>query len=338
MYAQFTKEEIHPTTPKRFALLLLVPLVLFGVANLAVGFFGQALLLDDTSAMICLKGELLEAMDAPVDVLIVGDSSGNQSVDPAVLSEAGYSSINLCTQGRMLLVSDLAFFRQYTAKFKTGPKVLLLVHVYDIWHRPAVLYNSPLEKDVIDRAGIEKPFAHRWNWKKRLLDHVIPLIVKGRVVGDSLRGIPPFSFENDRGYFAARNHYPESLARDLTKHLEELKTKPQGIPPIQIDTLKEILSLARKQNTQVVLAFPPVHQGLSRSGAYQGLLANYRKELLTVVGEDHFTILPLAEAVVAEDLTNTVDHIRHPAAQNFTRFLLGQLAPYLGAPSSSAER
>ena len=331
MYPQLTKEHIHPTTPKRLAWLLIASLAMFGVANLAGGIFGQHLILEPESTMIVLKHRILEDLDTPVDVLIVGDSAGNQGVDPATLDPAGISSVNLCTQGRMLLVGDLAAMRRYIQKFKTGPKVLLMVHVYDIFRRRQVTYKSILEYRSIQAAGIKAKFNFGGLRKQTLVfDHVIPLITKGRAVGDKLRGIPAFEQEHDRGYFAAKTPHQANLKTDYLDHCNEIKPGETDwtICEPHWAILDEILSLARQHDTHVVLAFSPVYDKLYANPAYQRIIAETKTALFDTLGHDHFSIVgPMA--VPANQMGNTVDHVLHPAAQAYTKTLLSHLQPLL---------
>ena len=82
------------------------------------------------------KWDLLNSLQNPVDWLILGDSTCNQSVVPSVLErELSGKALNLCTIANMLLVDDYFMLTHYIDEF--GPPAnVVLVHVYDVWHRP----------------------------------------------------------------------------------------------------------------------------------------------------------------------------------------------------------
>ena len=68
-------------------------------------------------------------------MLILGDSSGNQGVDPKVIREKMHlSSINLCTIGDAMVVNDALMLEDYINRYGT-PQSALIIHGYDIWSR-----------------------------------------------------------------------------------------------------------------------------------------------------------------------------------------------------------
>src|SRR5262245_5791244 len=81
------------------------------------------------------KWDLLMRQRSPVEWLVLGDSSCNQGVVPAVLDEElRTTSLNLCTIGDMMLVGDAWMLRSYLQRVGV-PRHVVMVHVYDIWGR-----------------------------------------------------------------------------------------------------------------------------------------------------------------------------------------------------------
>src|SRR5687768_3258615 len=70
-----------------------------------------------------------------VDILVIGDSSGDQGIDPDVLKqELGLTAMNFCTVGDMLVLNDAAMAEEYLRTHKP-PKMVIDIHVYDVWDR-----------------------------------------------------------------------------------------------------------------------------------------------------------------------------------------------------------
>ena len=91
------------------------------------------------------KWTLLLNLKEPVEWLVLGDSSGNQAVDPALLdARLGGRSLNLCTTGNALVLGDLWMLETYLRRFGP-PRGVVLVHTYDLWGRDK---NSNTVADV----------------------------------------------------------------------------------------------------------------------------------------------------------------------------------------------
>lgn len=92
------------------------------------------------------KWEMLSEQKTPVDVLILGDSTCNQGINPNVIKqEHGLSSLNLCTTGPSALVGDAWMLEEYVRRVGP-PKHVIIGHAYDVWFRnldPSIWPNVP---------------------------------------------------------------------------------------------------------------------------------------------------------------------------------------------------
>jgi hypothetical protein len=83
----------------------------------------------------------------PADWVLLGDSSCNQGLDPAVIGElTGESAVNLCTIGVMLTVGDAWLLDAWIAHHGP-PKRVVVMHTWDVWprgHSEMVLARIPL--------------------------------------------------------------------------------------------------------------------------------------------------------------------------------------------------
>src|SRR5438128_2449200 len=123
-----------PSTARRLIGTIGGVLALVALANTAALFVLSRHPVNHGYKVIGAKWELLREQERPVDWLVLGDSSGNQGVVPAVLSERlGGSSLNLCTVGDLLAVNDAWMLETYIGTVG-APRKVLMVHAYDIWH------------------------------------------------------------------------------------------------------------------------------------------------------------------------------------------------------------
>lgn len=239
------------------------------------------------------KWQMLEALKEPVDYLLLGDSSCNQGLDPAVIEETlGGTALNLCTIGDMLLVNDAWLLQRYLERFGP-PKAVLLAHVYDIWPRNDD--NLKLMLWNIDMVST------RWRAFEPQLDldlatkaHTrlgayVPLYAQPLTVGDVLqrpwllaKPLPHFA----KGFMRLDTPRPEQVERDAAEHLTSLAMGEFTISAVNRAALARIVELARERSFPVYFAHSPVYEKLYASPAYarritaiDALLAEYHDEL-----------------------------------------------------------
>jgi len=107
-------ERLHPTSVGRIvwcacaALALVCAINVWAARALALHPLNQA------SRVIRAKWSLLMNQKKPVDTLVLGDSSGNHGVVPAILAaRLGGTALNLCTVGDLLAVNDCWMLERY---------------------------------------------------------------------------------------------------------------------------------------------------------------------------------------------------------------------------------
>ena len=146
-YKQLTHEAIQPTNGRAATFTILGTIFFVLVANWAVMWLAETYPYNRGYWLVEQKWEKLEALTAPVDWLIVGDSTGNQGLVPEVLEERlGGTAVNLNTVGNMAALDDVWMLEAYIEQFGS-PDQLLIIHSYDAWHRdvdPVFVAKTPL--------------------------------------------------------------------------------------------------------------------------------------------------------------------------------------------------
>ncbi|MBZ0305522.1 MAG: hypothetical protein K8I82_05590, partial [Anaerolineae bacterium] len=131
LYPQHTVEVIQHTSRRQIVITVGMALATVFIAN----FLTYYVPMDRTETVVYQKWGLIQDLDAPVDWLIVGDSSANHGVIPAIITqELGGEALNVATFGDWLFVDD-AWMIETHIRQVGAPKNIIIVHVPDMYHR-----------------------------------------------------------------------------------------------------------------------------------------------------------------------------------------------------------
>jgi len=145
------------------------------------------------------KWEMLYNLKAPVDWLILGDSTGNAGVVPSMLNEAfNIRAVNLCTVSAVSILHNVWMLETYINKYGP-PKNVMLVQYYELWSS-----NS----SVVDTLKVPVSWLEWFRLKPRpnlssvhffttFLMKEVPIYAYSKTVGDTLR-YPAASFREKR--------------------------------------------------------------------------------------------------------------------------------------------
>lgn len=335
LYKQHTHEIILPAT-RREIWLTLVGVVLFVVlVNVGVKLYLNDHTTNRGYWLARQKWLLLEQLEEPVSWLVVGDSSANQGVIPALLPGAAASGgLNLATVGNFGVVDDVWMLQNYIARFGP-PENVLMVHVYDVW---------PREPDAIMLAQIPIP-QREWStyspqvvlnrqqqvdyWLARYFplyaeNQTLSLIIRRRVLGNSA----PRRLElTPDGYMplAATAAAPSQVRTIAQNHLALIQQAPFTVAPSNAAAMTELVRLADQYSINVYLAISPLYEGLATDPTFQGRLTEVQTYLLSVADQsDHIHFIPAIITFPAEQMED-VDHLTEPAAREYTRQLSDEI-------------
>jgi hypothetical protein len=302
---------------------LVAPRLLVGGRNLAGWIIGH-------------KWRLLQQQDAPVDDLVLGDSSCNQGVNPAVLAEelGDRRALNLCTIGDMLALNDAWLLQAYIERFG-APRRVILVHVYDIWGRDfdwTRVGSIPVGFPALRRLQPEVRLQ-RWQLRSYLESRYFPLYSSNLSLQTRLRPGDPRTrhtpgprLPDSLGFLGDTVAFPDSVERDLQSHLRFLAGEPLRLSPDNARALERIAHLAAEHDFTVYLAAAPVYRGLAGSPAFQAWFARVQNALATAGGEGariHLLFDP-PMTFPASQMQNA-DHLVLEAANRYTRALASRI-------------
>jgi hypothetical protein len=284
--------------------------------------------------LVRAKWDLLDRT-SPVETLVLGDSSCNQGVVPAVLDAKLHTrSINLCTIGNMLAVNDAWMLDEYISAHG-APKRVVIVHVYDMWSRDADATFMRLLGKIPRGWGFWKRMTPALDLGISDLEDIVsskflPLHAETTSLqqwltspGAAMR--TRFAID-ERGFMAVTEAAPKRVAQNLLKHereLPELTTEPT---PINHAALVALDELARTHHLDVTIALAPMVDELWAKAAMQRHVDGLRRAIRRMIGAGSpIRVLDGAPATFTAAQMENVDHVVGDAARHYTEWLADKL-------------
>lgn len=280
------------------------------------------------------KWAMLEALDEPVDWLILGDSTAGHAMVPSVWSEVlGGRAVNLGVIANVGVINDAWMLERYIERFGP-PRGVVVVHAHDIWHRgvKAVLLGQ-----------VDRPWGFWTRHRPTLplsvdeletvaLARFLPLYADNRQLRDHLwhRGQPEdprLEFDAD-GWIHGRGHMPDRLAADrrrLTRHLES--TTGFRLSEPNRAGLQRLGRLGSVHDVPIYLAHAPIWSGLAGTEAFGAYAAERNRRLGKIAGAwRNLTLLTEVDTFPLSALEGHLDHLTPAAAPGYTRRLAERVA------------
>lgn len=271
-----------------------------------------------------VKYEVLREQGGSYDSLILGDSTPNQGVMPAVLNDrVGGSWANLATVADMLAASDVWLLTEFV-DLHGPPERVLVCHVPDMWARdpnPLVLAEADVPLSGFD--DLDPPLSlglgEKWGvFKSRYLplysknDSLSVLLMKPWKAKD-LRGLYDAS-----GFMSVDGQEPgwsEAIAAAKREHEE----KAYKLSAINEQAMTRLIELAEQHGFTVYLTPGSCSRGLAQSPGYRrnfsGMIQQYRA--WADASERVVLILPEPQ-VFADAMMFDEDHVNAEGAEAWT--------------------
>lgn len=303
-------------------------------------------LMDQKWSLLREPGEF----DPRTVVLVLGDSSGNQGVDPVVLGEALGAGgqrprvLNLCTVGDALTIHDAWMLSEWI-ELHGPPGEVVVVHTYDIWHREAD--GRPVAATL---AGVPIPLwewprlrpALRMSWERwavLLTSRWTPLYARDTSLRDMLAD-PAETWRrlttgagtmwqtvDENGYLSTSQARPEAVDRDTRGHLWFLRARTDEPTRFRLSNdnlagLREVARLGQDHGFPVWLAAAPLHRGLWESPVMRAYHEDLQARLKQFDRRHPSLRIVLHEPVLfGPDQMQNADHVTETAATEYSRVL-----------------
>jgi len=325
------KEIIPEATTKTILQTILTTLILVLLTNIAIALLLPSIQPNRGYWLIQQKWNWILNTNENVDMLILGDSSGNQGFIPEIYSKiTGRSAYNACTIGDMTLSNDAWMLDEYL-KRHLAPKQVLILHTFDAWNRSvqvSCLANIPISID-----DLHPPLGLNIKQKKDYwLCRLFPLYAYSYSIKEVL--LKPHLALTQRvhltnGYMCVQEPNTSQVHESMAHHIADIEHNSEyslNVP--HIEALKYINNLAATFNFQVFLVNTPYCDQLDENLYF---LMHYKK-IQTMLNQltkefSHITFIEKRMTYPA-NLMEQDDHLIHRTAIDFTKRITEQLTAF----------
>lgn len=287
--------------------------------------------------LILGKWDMLKNLDRPLDWLILGDSSGNQSFMPEVLNKTlNVSSANFCTVGGLVLLNDIWMIEKYREKFGP-PKGVVLIHTADIW-------NRNLNKDAMALVPLPWGFWGKYRPAVRLtfnekcrifVQKYIPLYSSHgsfarKILSPRSTTPQPVQIGQD-GFMLETIPNLEMTEIDKLSTLDQIKKRDKQISPVNLKALEELQRLAEEGNFEVYIVHGPLLDEIGREESFRSYFEKIKSEIkLSLQSKNRLHLVLEDPLVFQKHLMQSADHIIEPAARAYSEKVVRALKEKLG--------
>lgn len=335
------EERLAPAARGAVAATWALVAVLVALANVgAVALLG-AWTPNRGQELIRTKWEVLDGLPAGVGdrSLILGDSTGNQGVDPALMREAlGGEWVNLCTVGQMLTAGDAWMLGRYVEEHGPPTRVVM-VRIADVW---------PLKPDPQLIAAVPRPIG--W-WRHEqpavdlglrrevdvLLARYAPLYVSNQslafVIKTPWRLGEVYREVRADGFMPMRGQRPEEFEPDLAEWLRFLDQKEFRVSRINREALERVADLGERHGFDVYFAHGPAWDRLAADPRYRAWFAEAHAMLQAFAAEHpRFRLVFDAPQPFPYEQLQDVEHLTVEGAAVYSRRVAEAIAAIEAAP------
>ncbi len=278
------------------------------------------------------KWQMLLRLPAPIDWLILGDSSGNQGLMPKILEERlGGRSVNLCTIADMTVLNDAWMLDTYL-KSKGTLRAVLVVHVYDVWNRDfdaRMMARIPM---AIEGVRQLKPPVRLTPYKilRGFLDRYLPLYYQHETVASLIKF--PLShpqhellWEED-GFMSAVAAKPSAVEGDARNHLTFVRETQFRLSESNRTALEYLADAAERHSFDLFIANSPLYEGLIRDAAFVRYYSDMERAIGRVIaGRRNVHYILRAPMTFAKEQLQNADHVTRSAAVEYTTRVVAEI-------------
>jgi hypothetical protein len=333
-HKQLTGEVVAPTSWRTIAVTLIGTVSLVVLVNVV---FVIAPTTNTGYMALQEKWDMLNGLREGADLLVLGDSSCRQALEPRLAAtRLGLESgLNFCTTGDALVVNDAWMLDSYLARFPP-PRAVLVIHSFDILRRElsfTTVAQIPLEWGFWRR--LDPPFYPGAAETMLLLAaRYLPLYANNRTIG-RLASRPIRTIQryheflariDELGFVTERQAYPDGVRTDMRRHIAFMSRHTFRVTDANRAALERIRVLADRHDMDVYLIHGPVYEGFVKEDAFQryvGDMGDYLEEL--AMRSENVDYLPDLVTFPADQMQSS-DHVIEPAARRYTVAVASRIA------------
>jgi hypothetical protein len=330
---QPAQEIISDIDLKGFYKTLLITLLVIFSLNLFSSQFLKTFSTNGGYRLIRTKWDILNNLKAPVDILILGDSSGNQGIDTDLIKQkTGKSAINLATIGNMLSLNDYWMLTEYINKFGQAPSCVVSIHVYDSWHKHAnnaAIAQIPLSATQIIPKLSETNLDFKFQIKY-LLAKYIPSWSENTSLARLVMRPWKIHKQNiplsESGFQPWPNANPDNVLRDIKEHKEFVQKNTFKPSKENGHALRKMGELSETESFSLTIINSPMVDSLYKEKNFKHYLSDVNKFVGGIAANyDNMHHLFAIPQTFNASVMQNADHLTTEAAQVYTLHLLENL-------------
>jgi hypothetical protein len=280
------------------------------------------------------KWSILGKMESPVEWLILGDSSCNQGVSPAVITERlGGAAVNLCTIGNVTLLNDLWMLEEYIQRFGP-PKAVVVIHVYDIYPRelsPVILGQIPRpwgfwRQHTLGRELLDDPQIR----SELFQEHFIPLLSQRLSLDNILRALifeklVPFREQwhmEEDGFLMDEQARPETATQDGKDHMQFVRESEPVVSEVNQASLRALRDIADAHQIPIYIVNSPLYEDLYADEQFRVYLEQIHAQIEAAIGQSEYMHLLTEVKTFPASQLQTADHLVVSGALAYTDWLV----------------
>uniref|UniRef100_B8HW28 Uncharacterized protein n=1 Tax=Cyanothece sp. (strain PCC 7425 / ATCC 29141) TaxID=395961 RepID=B8HW28_CYAP4 len=328
------QEAFQAVTPVRILLSVVYALLLVCFTNSLALWYLNYYPRNTGYLRVSQKWKLLLDLKQPVDWLILGDSSCGQGIDPSLLERTlKVKALNLCTTGDAGVINNAWMLSEYIKKYG-APRQVLLVHVYDVWHRDmlwSLVSQVPLPWGFWNQfqPSIQPGVQGSLNI---FLDRYVPLYSKNLSLQDAIakpdtlfQSRARFSQSNRPDFMFAPVADPADVIAQRSDHIDFAKDHKFKLSSVNRLALQHIIDLANRYQFPVVIVNSPIDAKLYQDQSFQIYYNQLQQFMQAFVAQSRWVhYIPEPVTFNENEMTNS-DHIIYSAAQTYTKTIIKQV-------------
>lgn len=277
------------------------------------------------------KWSILTELDAPVDVLILGDSAASQGIIPEIITEqTGLSAINIATNAQMGYYSDVVMLEDYLRRFGV-PKIVILGNTFDV-HVRRVVIKQMLYRNFIPSQYWTSEYYDNGLSAIELLEmalyHHFPVISRPttvrHILTESLLSRP---WNTDSRQLTPHGAYLNVNAKPyrFEHEVEIYKQKVLDQLPVTDgyrEGINALIKLVSEYQVPLYVVTPPVYKEIVHTEGFSEFIEP-RKQLWMEIAEQYDYIVFNPKTIeFDETLMFDANHVMDKGAEIFTLYLI----------------
>jgi hypothetical protein len=327
------KEIIHTATKKKLTTVISTFLILVFAFNWCAIAYLRHYNPKEWNFLSHLKWGILQDLEKEgIEWLIIGDSSGNQGIDPKHFKQRlNQSAINLCTIGPLLTL-DGSWMLDYHIKEYGAPKNVLMIHVPDLWYREFdenVFCEAPW--DLISANDLSPQLDYSLEQESNIfVNRFFPLYSKNLSLAKIFTGevqlfSPPVVVDS-LGYNQREGHNKDNVAKDTKGHREFFGDNNLEVSYYVEQGLISTMENCEKHGVNLFIAMAPIHDTLGYSPEFKGYQSQINEYLVKMSSKYKRThIISDSTMLFPSDKMQNSDHIIHSESALFTNYLIDRI-------------